>query len=83
MSIPFENGNTKMIILILTHSCNLKCAYCYERQKRDASKVINPKTAIKIIEEEIGSSLDGYNCVVIHFMDGGPFSAFRSNQGNM
>ncbi|MCD8235826.1 MAG: radical SAM protein [Prevotellaceae bacterium] len=76
MSIPFENGNTKVIMLILTHSCNLKCAYCYERQKRDASKVMSPQTAIKIIEEEIEVSLGGYNHIVIHFMGGEPFLRF-------
>lgn len=38
--------------------------------------MMNPKTAIKIIEEEIGSSLDGYNRVVIRFMGGEPFLRF-------
>ena len=76
MSIPFENGNTKVIMLILTHSCNLKCAYCYEHQKRDASKVMKPEMAKKIIEEEITSSLGGYTRVVIHLMGGEPFLRF-------
>lgn len=77
MSIPFENGNTKVIMLILTHSCNLKCAYCYEHQKRDASKLMTPETAQKIIKEEITSSLDRFNRVVIHFMGGEPFLRFE------
>ena len=76
MSIPFENGNTKVIMLILTHSCNLKCAYCYEHQKRNASKVMKPEMAKKIIEEEITSSLGGYTRVVIHLMGGEPFLRF-------
>ena len=77
MSIPFENGNTKVIMLILTHSCNLKCAYCYEHQKRDGSKLMTPETAQKIIKEEITSSLDRFNRVVIHFMGGEPFLRFE------
>lgn len=76
MSIPFENGNTKVIMLILTHSCNLKCAYCYERQKRITSKVMKFETAKIIIDEEIRSSLGKYNRIVIHFMGGEPFLRF-------
>lgn len=76
MSIPFENGNTKVIMLILTHSCNLKCTYCYEHQMRITSKVMKFETAKIIIEEEIRSSLDKYNRVVIHFMGGEPFLRF-------
>lgn len=77
MSIPLENGNTKVIMLILTHSCNLKCTYCYEHQKRDASKVMKLETAKRIIEEGIASALGGYyNRVVIHFMGGEPFLRF-------
>lgn len=76
MSIPFENGNTKVIMLILTHSCNLKCAYCYEHQERDTSKVMELETALNIIEREVNFSLGVYNRVVIHFMGGEPLLHF-------
>lgn len=76
MSIPFENGNAKVIMLILTHMCNLKCSYCYESQKNDAFNVMKVETAKKIIEEEIDSLGDEYDHVVIHFMGGEPFLRF-------
>lgn len=76
MSSPFEFGKTKVIMLILTHSCNLKCTYCYEHKKRDAYRVMKTESAMKIIDEEIESSLGKYDRVVIHFMGGEPFLRF-------
>lgn len=74
MNNPY--GKTKVIMLILTHSCNLKCTYCYEHKKRDASRVMKIESAMKIIGEEIESSLGKYDRVVIHFMGGEPFLRF-------
>lgn len=76
MSNPFEYGNTKVIMLILTHSCNLKCTYCYEHQQKDASKIMKIETAKKIIEEGIESSLGKCDRLIIHFMGGEPFLRF-------
>lgn len=41
----------KIVALILTHSCNLNCIYCFEKHK--SSKSMSLDTAINIIEDEI------------------------------
>ena len=46
----------KTIILILTHSCNLKCTYCYERNKGFSE--IDIDVAKHIIEREMMSPDD-------------------------
>lgn len=46
----------KTVILILTHSCNLNCIYCYEHHKD--KRIMDVEIAKKIIEDEMNSDDD-------------------------
>lgn len=46
----------KTVILILTHSCNLNCIYCYEHHKD--SKIMDVEKAKEIIEKEMNADDD-------------------------
>lgn len=70
------HDQTKVIILILTHSCNLRCEYCYELKKKDQTGVMNMETAKTIICNEVVSSKGVYNRLIIHFMGGEPLLRF-------
>ena len=62
----------KTIILILTHSCNLNCVYCYEHNKgRDCMDL---RKAKEIIEKEMLSNDDFDR--EIEFFGGEPFLEF-------
>ena len=50
------NKQPKTVILILTHSCNLNCIYCYEHHKD--SKTMDLEVAKEIIEKEMNSNDD-------------------------
>lgn len=52
-----EEKQPKTVILILTHSCNLNCVYCYEHHKSN-NKTIDVKKAKEIIEKEMTSDDD-------------------------
>lgn len=41
----------KIVALILTHSCNLNCVYCFEKHK--SSKSMSLDTAISIVQNEV------------------------------
>ena len=62
----------KTIILILTHSCNLKCIYCYEHNK--GIMHIDLDKAKEILEKEMLSD-DGFTRE-IEFFGGEPFLEF-------
>jgi radical SAM protein with 4Fe4S-binding SPASM domain len=51
-----ERKQPKTVILILTHSCNLNCVYCYEHHKGNNS--IDLEEAKEIIENEMNSDDD-------------------------
>lgn len=53
----FTKERTKIVMIILTHSCNLNCVYCYEHNKTSQSKTINFEIVKSIIEEEIKKKL--------------------------
>ncbi len=66
----------KVCSLILTHSCNLACVYCYEKHKSDCR--MSFATAKEIIrrEFELVESSDKYGSLRIEFFGGEPFLEF-------
>lgn len=55
-SIIQEKKQPKTVILILTHSCNLSCIYCYEHHK--SSCTIDVEKAKEVIEKEMTVAAD-------------------------
>lgn len=68
-----EKHKVRSVILILTHSCNLNCIYCYEHNK--GGQCIDLENAKKIIENEMNSNND-YDCE-FEFFGGEPFLEFE------
>lgn len=68
---------TKVIMLILTHGCNLSCTYCYEPNKA-VSIVMNVSVAKGIIEGEVEKCKNATEVphLVILFMGGEPLLQF-------
>lgn len=65
---------TKVIILIITYDCNLRCSYCYEPKK--AHHHMSADKAKVILRNEIDNLDDSYNSVIIQFMGGEPLLHF-------
>lgn len=65
---------SKVIILIITYDCNLRCSYCYEPKK--ASHRMPAEKAKEILRNEIDSLDDSYSNVIIQFMGGEPMLSF-------
>ena len=72
MEKKFKEHKIRNIILILTHSCNLNCTYCYEHHK--GVQCINLEKAKELIEREMNCN-EGYDCE-IEFFGGEPFLEF-------
>ena len=65
--------NRKYITLVVTHQCNIRCSYCYEKHKD--SKTMSFENAIRIIEFELNKD-DSYDDVEICFLGGEPLLEF-------
>ena len=68
-----NENNTKTVVLILTHSCNLSCVYCYEHHKGEPFMEL--EKAKKIIEQEMNAD-DEYDRT-FEFFGGEPFLEFE------
>lgn len=70
-----ENNNqkTKIITLIITHNCNLRCSYCYVNDYTK-DKNMSVDTAKKIIEKELESNKVFFT--EFTFLGGEPFCNF-------
>ncbi|MCM1078267.1 MAG: 4Fe-4S cluster-binding domain-containing protein [Bacteroidales bacterium] len=62
----------RAILLLLTHSCNLSCKYCYEKFK-DSRKMSSPK-AIDILEQEF--AVNSEDITNIDLLGGEPLANF-------
>lgn len=63
--------------LVITHQCNLNCAYCYEKYKDGRS--MDEATAKKIIQDEFAHTRDSseYDEIEVDFFGGEPFCRFE------
>ena len=68
-----ESIKVKSITLVVTHQCNLRCIYCYEKHKD--KNVMSFDTAIKIIEKEMNLD-DGIETIEFDFFGGEPLLEF-------
>lgn len=66
-------ANHKKIMLIITETCNLRCRYCYEKNKN--GKSMNFETARKIIDSAY-ADMNGFESMVIELHGGEPFINF-------
>ena len=65
--------NHKKIMLIITENCNLRCVYCYEKNKNGKSMTF--ETA-KAILDQAYAKMEGYESMVIELHGGEPFINF-------
>ena len=72
-----DSPGYRMCMLIVTHSCNLNCTYCYESHK--SQKQMAPALAKAIILEELAlvQTSEKFEKLEIHFIGGEPFMNFR------
>lgn len=67
----FENlKKEKFVTLVLTHQCNLRCSYCYEKHKDNMKMSFD--TATKIIDDEFEKD-DGSEFIEFDLFGGEPF----------
>lgn len=66
----------RMCMLIITHACNLNCAYCYESNK--SNRQMSIPLAKSIISKEIAlvEASDTFERLEIHLIGGEPFMNF-------
>ena len=67
-------GKQKVIMLLITYKCNLRCSYCYEPKVSNFK--MNAAKAKGIIREQIEALDDEYEVVEIQFMGGEPLLEF-------
>lgn len=65
--------NKKYLTLVITHQCNLRCTYCYEKHKDNLTMTV--EKAIEILDKELTID-DGTEEVEIDFMGGEPLLEF-------
>ena len=72
-----DTSGHRKCMLIVTHSCNLNCTYCYEAFKSE--KHMEPALAKKIILDELTfvQKSEKFKKLEIHFMGGEPFLNFQ------
>lgn len=70
-------GNRRICMLMITHSCNLKCSYCYETHKNDVHMSVEQAKAIIATEAEMVMRSDEYDELQIDFMGGEPLVNFN------
>jgi len=61
--------------LLITHSCNLNCVYCYEHHKSSARMSL--ETARRILQQELTSSNPVSEGIDFHFLGGEPLLNFE------
>ncbi len=70
-----QTPRRKVVVLTLTHQCNLRCTYCYEATK--SSQWMPEATAKHIIAHELDLT-DAFDEVEFDFHGGEPFLAFET-----
>ena len=73
MSSCASEQKSKNITLVLTHSCNLNCVYCYEHHKDSCT--MSASLAKELVEKELTMD-DGVSMVEFDFFGGEPLLEF-------
>lgn len=72
-----EFSNTRRIVmLMITHACNLNCSYCYESHKQGAYMTVEQAKDIIIKESKFIKNSDKYVELQVDFMGGEPLMNF-------
>lgn len=71
-----HSGRRRVCMLMITHSCNLNCSYCYETHKQNA--YMNIDLAKKIISDEAQfvAKSEKFDEIQVDFMGGEPLMNF-------
>ena len=71
-----HSGRRRVCMLMITHSCNLNCSYCYETYKQNAYMSIEQAKAIIAQEAKFVASSNKFDEIQIDFMGGEPLLNF-------
>ena len=63
-------------MLMVTHACNLNCAYCYELYKKNAYMKSDLAKELILREAQFVKESDQFDELEIDFMGGEPFMNF-------
>ncbi len=64
----------KIVTLLLTHRCNLRCSYCYVRDYSGGDMAL--ETAKEIVRQSFAESAGDFDLLEFTFLGGEPFAAF-------
>ena len=77
MDWDFEpSARRRTCMLIVTHTCNLNCSYCYETHKKNAYMDVNSAKEIILREAQFVNDSDQFDELQIDFMGGEPLMNF-------
>jgi len=65
---------TKLVTLLITHRCNLRCCYCYVHSYDNV--VMSMETARRCVSEEFENAAGRFERIEFAFLGGEPFCAF-------
>ena len=71
-----KRANCRVCMLMITHACNLRCSYCYERHKDNGMMSFATAKSIIVREIEYVKKSPYFNRLEIDFMGGEPFMNF-------
>lgn len=71
-----RSGRRRICMLMITHSCNLNCSYCYETHKCDSHMTVEQAKSIIAAEAEMILNSPDYDELQIDFMGGEPLVNF-------
>lgn len=70
MYMKSQFRRSKVITLLITHDCNLRCRYCYIREYKSCS--MSEETAKKVIAASFEETKDSYDYLEFVFLGGEP-----------
>lgn len=72
-----RSGRRRICMLMITHSCNLNCSYCYENHKSNKNMTVGQAKNIISSEAEMVFNSADYDELQIDFMGGEPLVNFE------
>lgn len=72
-----RSGRRRICMLMITHTCNLNCSYCYETHKSNRNMTIEQAKTIIASEAEMVFNSEEYDELQIDFMGGEPLVNFN------